>query len=52
MREKSLCLRLRMVKDVGLSQSGCEVDEEGLVMIVSGASANLCPKWFGESITD
>ena len=39
-----------IVKDVGLSQSGCEVDEEGLVMIVSGASVNVCPRWFGESI--
>ena len=39
-----------VVKDVGLSQSGCEEIEHGLVMIDSGASVNVCPKWFGESI--
>ena len=38
-----------VVKDVSLSQSGCEVSEDGLVMIVSGASVNVCPKWFGKS---
>ena len=36
-----------VVKDVSLSQSGCEVNEDGLVMIDSGASVNVCPKWFG-----
>ena len=35
-------------KDVGLSPSGCEVHEDGLVMIDSGASDHVCPKWFGE----
>ena len=39
-----------VVKDVSLSQFGCEVNEDGLVMIDSGASVNVCPKWFGESI--
>ena len=39
-----------VVKDVSLSQSGCEVNEDGLVMIDSGASVNVCLKWFGESI--
>ena len=34
---------------VSLSQSGCEVHEDGLVMIDSGASVNVRPKWFGES---
>ena len=29
---------------------GCEVNEHGLVMIDSGASVNVCPKWFGESV--
>ena len=38
-----------VVSDVGLSQSGCESHEDGLVMIDSGASVNVCPKWFGES---
>ena len=28
----------KLVKDVSLSQSGCEVSEDGLVMIDSGAS--------------
>ena len=32
-----------------MSQSGWEVDEDGLVRIDSGASVNVCPKWFGES---
>ena len=39
-----------VVKDVSLSQCGCYVNEDGLVMIDSGASVNVCPKWFGESI--
>ena len=38
-----------VVKDVSLSQSGCEVGEDGLVTIDSGASVNVCPKWFGKS---
>ena len=49
-RQRSLCLQLRnVVKDVSLSQCGCEVSEDGLVMIGSGASVNVCPKWFGKS---
>ena len=39
----------KVVKDVSLSQSGCEVSEYGLVMIDSRASVNACPKWFGKS---
>ena len=31
-----------VVKDVGLSQSGCEEIRHGLVMIDSGASVNVC----------
>ena len=38
-----------VVKDVGLSQSGCEVSEDGLVMIDSGASVNVCHKWLRKS---
>ena len=38
-----------VVKDVSLSQSGCEVGEDGLVMMDSGAPVNVCPKWFGKS---
>ena len=41
-----------MVKDVRSSQSGCEGHEDGLVMIDSGASVNVCPKWFGESVLE
>ena len=41
-----------VVKDVSLSQSGREVHEDGLVMIDSGASVNVCPKWFGESVLE
>ena len=52
------------VNVVNLSQSGCGVNKieerktardwdprtnEGLVMIDSGASVNVCPKWFGNS---
>ena len=40
------------VKDVSLSQSGCEGHEDGLVMIDSGASVNVCPKWFGQSVLE
>ena len=32
-----------IVKDVGLSSSGFEVHEDGLVMIDSGASVHVCP---------
>ena len=39
---------VNVVKDV--SQNGCEVLELGLPMIDSGASVNVCPKWFGESV--
>ena len=38
-----------VVKDVSLSQCGCYVNEDGLVMVDSGASVNVCPKWSGES---
>ena len=38
-----------VVKDVSLSQSVCEVGEDGLVTINSGASVNVCSKWFGKS---
>ena len=38
-----------VVEDVSLSQSGCEVSEDDLVMIDCGASVNVCPKWFGKS---
>ena len=37
------------VEDVCLSQSVCESHEDGLVMIDSGASVNVCSMWFGES---
>ena len=33
-----------------LSQSGCEVNEDGLVMIDSGASVNVCPKLSGSRV--
>ena len=36
-----------IVNDVRLSQSGCE--SQGLVVIDSGASVNVCSEWFGES---
>ena len=36
-------------KDVSLSQNGCEINEDGLVMMDCGASINVCPKWFVES---
>ena len=35
--------------DVNLSQDGCVEREDGLVMIDSGASVNVCPKWLGNS---
>ena len=41
-----------IVKDVSLNRSGCEGHEGGLVMIGSGASVNVCPKWFGESVLE
>ena len=41
-----------IVKDVGLSHCGCEVHEDGLVMIDSGASIIVCPKWFGEYVPE
>ena len=37
------------INDVNLSQDGFVEREDGLVMIDSGASVNLCPKWFGNS---
>ena len=33
-----------VVKDVSLSQCGCEVNEDGLVMVDSGASVNVFTK--------
>ena len=35
------------INDVNLSQDGCVARENGLVMIDSGASVNVGPKWFG-----
>ena len=37
------------INDVNLIQDGCVEREDGLVMIDSGASVNVCPKWFGNS---
>ena len=37
------------INDVNLSQDGCAEREDGLVMIDSGASVNVFPKWFGKS---
>ena len=37
------------INDVNLSQDGCAEREDGLVMIDSGASVTVCPKWFGNS---
>ena len=37
------------VNVVDLSQDGCVEREDGMVMIDSGASVNVCPKWFGNS---
>ena len=36
------------INDVNLSQDGCAEREDGLVMIDSEASVNVCPKWFGK----
>ena len=59
-----VCTIEHEVNVVNLSQSGCGVNKieqrktardwdprthEGLVMIDSGASVNVCPKWFGNS---
>ena len=38
-----------VISDVTLSQDGFAERESGLVMIDSGASVNVCPKWFGKS---
>ena len=38
-----------VISDVTLSQDGCAEREDGLVMVDSGASVNVCPKWFGKS---
>ena len=40
-----VCTIENIVKDVTLSQSGCEGHEDGLVMIDSGASVNVCPRF-------
>ena len=37
------------INDVNLSQDGCAERGDGLVMIDSGASVNVCPKWLGNS---
>ena len=37
------------INDVNLSQDGFVEREDGLVMIDSGASVNVCRKWFGNS---
>ena len=37
------------INDVNLNQDGCVERKEGLVMIDSGASVNVCPKWFGKT---
>ena len=34
-----------VISDVTLSQNGCAEREDGLVMIDSGASVNVCPSW-------
>ena len=41
-----------IVKDVSLRERGCEGHEDGLEMNDSGASVNVCPKWFGESVLE
>ena len=38
-----------VINDVTLSQDGYAEREGELVMIDSGASVNVCPKWFGKS---
>ena len=38
-----------VISDVTLSQDGCVGREDGLVMIDTGASVNVCPKWFEKS---
>ena len=45
--EEFECTVDNTVKDVTMSQSGCESHEDGLVTIDSGASVNVCSKWFG-----
>ena len=37
-------------KDVSLSQRGGESHVDGLVMIDSGASVNVCPMWFAATV--
>ena len=37
------------INDVNLSQDGCVEREDGLVIIDSRASVNVCPKWFGNA---
>ena len=41
-----------VVKGVRFGQSGCESNEDGLVMKGSGASVNVCSQWFGESAVE
>ena len=36
-----------VISDVTLSHNGCEEHDDGLVMIDSGASVNVCPKFLG-----
>ena len=47
--EESLFTLENVISDVTLSQNGCEERKDGLVMTDSGASFNVCPKWFGKS---
>ena len=48
--ERNTCFAVENeINDVNLSQDGCVEREDGLVMIDSGASVNVCPKWLGNS---
>ena len=38
-----------VISEVTLSRDGCAEREDGLVMIDSGASVDVCLKWFGKS---
>ena len=50
--EEFECTIDNTVKDVTMSQSGCESHEDRLVTIDSGASVNVCSKWFGRSAVE
>ena len=56
MQKRTLFAIESVVKDVSLSQSGCEVGEDGMVMIYGGASVRVVQKidsseirWFSSS---